>query len=126
MQWRVGEAGCVTVTKEENLIMISSCKHPDQLVFPKGGIHEGEESSIAAQRETIEEAGVIGSIEGDLGTIKRCRWFVLRVDKFYDRWPEMHKRRRVLIPAGEAMERTDLRPKARLVLQAYLAFRASA
>lgn len=117
---RVGEAGCFPLSDNDNVVMVSSKKHPDQLVFPKGGVHEGEDQLAAAQRETEEEAGVAGTVQGDLGLINGCHWYVLKVDKFYGRWPEMHQRQRYLIPISEALQRTDIRPKARDVLLAFL------
>nr|AFK43614.1 unknown [Lotus japonicus] len=68
----------------------------------------------AALRETIEEAGVVGSVESKLGkwyykskrqpTVHEGYMFPLLVIKELDNWPEMNTRRRKWITVAEAKE----------------------
>lgn len=88
-------------------------------VFPKGGWEDDETVEAAAQRETVEEAGVRGSIEEPVGTYSfrsnkqehqgnahqgRCRahMFVMRVVEELETWPEYPERRRCWVPLAEA------------------------
>jgi len=89
-------------------------------VFPKGGWEDDETLEAAARRETVEEAGVRGSIEEPLvGAFRfasskqshsnnahqgRClaHMFVMRVAEELETWPEYPQRRRCWVPLAEA------------------------
>ncbi len=85
-------AGCIPVTSEGILCFVESKNHPGYYVFPKGGIETGETDEAAALRETLEEAGLEGSIVSDLGMRKHCHWYVMRVEKVHESWLENRHR----------------------------------
>lgn len=87
-------AGCVPLTADNRVCLVSSRHHPGDLLLPKGGIEAGEGAEDAAKREAVEEAGIEGRIVKALGLVGKVYWFVLLVDKVYDRWPEMADRSR--------------------------------
>lgn len=68
-------AGCLCLSKDrKRVLMISSSAHRDRWIFPKGGVEKDEpDYKLTAQRETWEEAGCVGNILGDLGTIEDMR-----------------------------------------------------
>ena len=49
--------------KEVEFLLLSSAKHEGTWIFPKGGWETDESCAEAAERETFEEAGVVGDIE---------------------------------------------------------------
>ncbi|SJX61371.1 related to diadenosine hexaphosphate (Ap6A) hydrolase [Sporisorium reilianum f. sp. reilianum] len=49
-----------TTTDRLRIHLVSSRKHADKYVLPKGGVEHGEHSRQAALRELWEEAGLIG------------------------------------------------------------------
>lgn len=56
-------AGCLVLNEtHDKVMMISSSKHKDRWIFPKGGVELDEATNFktTARRETWEEAGVIG------------------------------------------------------------------
>lgn len=60
-------AGCVPLRVEPSgrcsLLLIQSRKHPEWWTFPAGGIEKSDKNvELAAQRETREEAGIVGRI----------------------------------------------------------------
>lgn len=61
---RLVGGGVVLNKSHDKVLMISSTKHSDKWVLPKGGIEfdEANNFSLSALRETWEEAGVIGRI----------------------------------------------------------------
>jgi diphosphoinositol-polyphosphate diphosphatase len=89
-------------------------------VFPKGGWEDDESVEAAARRETVEEAGVRGTIEEPMvGSFSfqsakqerqhnvhqgRCRayMFVMRVAEELEAWPEGTERQRCWVPLAEA------------------------
>lgn len=103
------------------VLMVSSTRDADELVFPKGGWENDEDLKSAALRETMEEAGVGGVLTAQLGTYRYAskrralgdvdakmscvaHMFAMRVDAVMDTWPEM-SRGRVWIPAEAAAAR---------------------
>lgn len=111
-------AGCVPLTADNRLCLVSSRRHPGDLLLPKGGIEAGESAEDAAQREALEEAGIEGRCGQSLGIIGGVCWFILLIDRVYDRWPEMDERSRHWYELGDALELPNLRPKTRQVLEA--------
>ena len=85
-----------------------------RFVFPKGGWEEDESVQVAAQRETVEEAGVRGTLQLPmLGTFEfksgkvskgRClaHVFVLLVSEELADWPEAGQRERIWVSLEEA------------------------
>lgn len=97
--------------KELEVLVITSQKGKGML-FPKGGWELDESKEGAASRETLEEAGVRGIIESELG-----KWsfkskshdayyegymFPLHVEEQLDFWPEKNLRKRIWMSVQEA------------------------
>ncbi|KAF7808626.1 nudix hydrolase 17, mitochondrial-like [Senna tora] len=86
----------------------------DELEVLVGGWELDESLEEAACRESIEEAGVIGIVESQLGqwsfiskrygTYYEGHMFPLFVKEQLDLWPEKHVRRRVWMSVAEARE----------------------
>lgn len=95
------------------VLLISSQKSP-RMMFPKGGWELDEDIRMAAARETIEEAGVIGLLEDKLGEwvfksksqdkYHEGSMFPLLVTEELDVWPEKDVRQRVWMSVNEARE----------------------
>ncbi|XP_075490867.1 nudix hydrolase 17, mitochondrial-like isoform X2 [Primulina tabacum] len=95
------------------VLLISSQKSP-RMMFPKGGWELDEDIRMAASRETIEEAGVLGLLEDKLGEwvfksksqdkYHEGSMFPLLVTEELDVWPEKDVRRRVWMSVNEARE----------------------
>lgn len=68
-------AGCVCLSKDKkHVLMISSAAKKERWIFPKGGVEKDEESfECSARRETWEEAGCVGDIVRELGTVEDMR-----------------------------------------------------
>ena len=90
-------AGCVPVRVlpggRLQVLLVRSRKHPESYIFPAGGVEPGETAAQAAARETIEEAGVTGSLGRSLGEIvgdgkSRTVVYALHVDAELERWQE--------------------------------------
>ncbi|XP_068345680.1 nudix hydrolase 18, mitochondrial-like [Pyrus communis] len=99
--------------QELEVLVISSQKGKGML-FPKGGWELDESKEGAAERETLEEAGVRGLVERELG-----KWifkskshdshyegymFPLLVQEQLDFWPEKNLRQRIWMSVEEARE----------------------
>ncbi|KAK4488939.1 hypothetical protein RD792_004730 [Penstemon davidsonii] len=85
------------------------------MMFPKGGWELDEDIELAAARETLEEAGVIGLLGDKLGEwifksksqekYHEGTMFSLFVTEELDVWPEKDVRKRVWMSVNEARER---------------------
>lgn len=53
--------GCVPILKNGKVLLISSSRK-EEWILPKGGWESDEALQISAQRETFEEAGILGSL----------------------------------------------------------------
>ncbi|XP_076902806.1 nudix hydrolase 17, mitochondrial-like [Bidens hawaiensis] len=96
------------------VLVITTQRKGKGVLFPKGGWELDEEIEDAAQRETIEEAGVLGTVGGELG--KWCfkskgndayyegHMFPLYVEIELDQWPEKDIRQRYWVSAAKAKE----------------------
>lgn len=96
-------------------------------MLPKGGWETDEETAQqAACREAWEEAGVICTVERDLGMIPDMRpsalvtahapkasyqFFEVTVDREEAQWPEMHKRKRQWVTYAQAASALISRPE---------------
>lgn len=95
------------------VLVISSQKGKGRL-FPKGGWEKDESRKAAALRETVEEAGVRGTIERQLGkwsfnsksrdAVYEGYMFPLLVNEQLDVWPEKNVRQRYWMNVREARE----------------------
>ena len=68
---RVPQAGAVAVRldgPEPLFLVVTARRNPEQWIFPKGHIEPGEAPVDAAVRELREEAGVIGTVMGPIGS----------------------------------------------------------
>ncbi|KAL3635947.1 Nudix hydrolase 17, mitochondrial [Castilleja foliolosa] len=99
---------------DELEVLVISSKKSESMMFPKGGWEIDESVEEAASRESLEEAGVLGNVECELG-----RWifksksrelyhegfmFPLLVTQQLDLWPEKCARKREWMSVGEARE----------------------
>ncbi|TMW58891.1 hypothetical protein Poli38472_007036 [Pythium oligandrum] len=93
----------VSTPSSRQVLLISSSKHPDEWILPKGGWEDDESIEECAHREAEEEAGVTGSIVSDLGQLdfathkgSPCRLygFVLQCERQYAHWAESSRRRK--------------------------------
>lgn len=101
------------IDKQVQVLVISSQKGHG-MMFPKGGWELDETMKQAASREALEEAGVHGHVEGNLGKwmYKSNRYnifyegvmFPLNVTEELSYWPEMAVRKRRWVSAAEARE----------------------
>jgi len=69
----IPQAGCVPVQLGPDgwqVLLVSTRKHGDVWVFPKGGVKKSEKRKVAAVRETREEGGVTGTLGAKLGTFE--------------------------------------------------------
>ncbi|XP_031567829.1 diphosphoinositol polyphosphate phosphohydrolase 1-like [Actinia tenebrosa] len=121
----VQRAGCLCFKTEEEqeVLLVSSSRHPDRWVVPAGGIEPGEDSRETAIREVQEEAGVKGNLGRFLGVfqndLSRTRtWvFVLIVTEQLETWEESRNgRKRSWFPVDKANEMLSAKP----VQQRYL------
>ncbi|XP_069018712.1 nudix (nucleoside diphosphate linked moiety X)-type motif 4a [Embiotoca jacksoni] len=58
---------CFKTETEDEVLLVSSSRHPDQWIVPGGGMEPNEEPCGAAVREVYEEAGVKGKLGRLLG-----------------------------------------------------------
>ena len=64
-------AGCIPVRKREGsdvieILLVSSRRDDSKYILPKGGWEQDEGLEDAAKRETLEEAGVLGTLKASL------------------------------------------------------------
>ncbi|KAK9714317.1 hypothetical protein RND81_06G086000 [Saponaria officinalis] len=97
------------------VLMVSSQKGK-KMLFPKGGWEKDESKREAALRETFEEAGVVGSIQSELGqwiykskaqdTLHDVYMFPLLFEEQLEYWPEKDFRQRKWVCKGNRSKRT--------------------
>ena len=97
--------------QQTEILLISSSKKPDVWLVPGGGVDPNEDVATAAARESFEEAGVKGRLEGFLGvfetskgTLTRTHVFQLVVEEEVETWAEASTRKRKWFPLEEASE----------------------
>ncbi|GCC19940.1 diphosphoinositol polyphosphate phosphohydrolase 3-beta-like [Chiloscyllium punctatum] len=79
---------------EEEVLLVSSSRHPDQWIVPGGGMEPDEEPGSAAVREVYEEAGVKGKLGRLLGIFEnrdrkhRTYVYVLIVTEILEDWED--------------------------------------
>ncbi|KAI1883804.1 hypothetical protein AGOR_G00235500 [Albula goreensis] len=62
---------CFRNEQEDEVLLVSSSRHPDQWIVPGGGMEPEEEPCGAAVREVYEEAGVKGKLGRLLGVFEQ-------------------------------------------------------
>ncbi|KXS11726.1 hypothetical protein M427DRAFT_421458 [Gonapodya prolifera JEL478] len=111
----VRQVGACVVIKPstKQILVISSRKHPDKWVLPKGGWEDFEPTLEAcAVRETWEEAGVKGDVKAELGKWKyeagkekeEVGVFEMEVRDEEKKWPEEKERERKWVSYDEALK----------------------
>ncbi|KAK2990735.1 hypothetical protein RJ640_003803 [Escallonia rubra] len=96
------------------VLVITSQRKGKGMLFPKGGWEMDEKIEEAALRETVEEAGVMGTVEDMLGkwifkskgndAYHEGYMFPLLVKEQLDLWPEKDIRQRLWMSVEEARE----------------------
>lgn len=109
--------GCIPYkVKEGDLIevLVISSQKGHGMMFPKGGWELDESIDEAVTREAMEEAGVLGTLQGKLGsynyiskrynTVYEGVMYALNVTNELPMWPEMDTRKRRWVSVAEARE----------------------
>ncbi|KAM7484700.1 hypothetical protein LguiA_000709 [Lonicera macranthoides] len=100
---------------DELEVLVITSQKGQKMMFPKGGWELDESAEEAASRESLEEAGVLGNVQCELGKwsfkSKSCSgtyhegfMFPLLVTQQLDLWPEKNVRQRKWMSASEARE----------------------
>ncbi|KAL8596659.1 hypothetical protein ACOMHN_032601 [Nucella lapillus] len=88
---------CFKDEREEEILLVTSHRHANCWVVPGGGIEPEEEPRYAAQREAMEEAGVIGRIGHEHGVFvneerKNRTWvFTFHTEELLDDWEDLQR-----------------------------------
>lgn len=120
-------AGVVPLSADKTLVLMIQSAGPGGWVLPKGGWELDEQTAQqAACREAWEEAGVICTVQKDLGLIPDMRpstlltaqapkasyqFFEVTVDREESEWPEKHKRKRQWVTYNQAASALACRPE---------------
>uniref|UniRef100_A0A8B9JNY5 diphosphoinositol-polyphosphate diphosphatase n=1 Tax=Astyanax mexicanus TaxID=7994 RepID=A0A8B9JNY5_ASTMX len=88
---------CFKNDREDEVLLVSSSRHPDQWIVPGGGMEPEEEPCGAAVREVYEEAGVRGTLGRLLGVFEvRCQAGLHKVRCRKRKWFKIDEAIRVL------------------------------
>ncbi|CAK6972943.1 Diphosphoinositol polyphosphate phosphohydrolase 1 [Scomber scombrus] len=85
---------CFRSEAEEEVLLVSSSRHPDKWIVPGGGMEPEEEPNVAAAREVCEEAGVKGTLGRLVGVFEnqerkhRTYVYVLIVTEVLEDWED--------------------------------------
>ncbi|RDW62761.1 hypothetical protein BP5796_11063 [Coleophoma crateriformis] len=119
-------AGVVPLNEAKTHVLLIQSTRRNGWVIPKGGWESDETCTEAAQREAWEEAGIICSVDYDLGQIAETRtpkqiskdapkalyqFYQCTVTREEREWPEMHKRNRWWATYTEAKTYLAHRPE---------------
>ncbi|KXN68775.1 hypothetical protein CONCODRAFT_8881 [Conidiobolus coronatus NRRL 28638] len=100
----------------KQILIVSSRKHPDEWVIPKGGWEDNESPEEGAAREAWEEAGIRGEVGEKIGEWPHEKlnkhgvpkhhftFFTMKVTEVLDKWPEDGFRTRKWVSFEEASE----------------------
>ncbi len=110
----VNQSGVIPVS-DGRLCMVTS-RSGRRWVFPKGQIDAGHTPGQAALIEAWEEAGLVGTLDGEpLGNYVYAKYGIthhvlvhrMRVVEVHEDWPERGQRDRVWLTADEAFDRVE-------------------
>ncbi|TGO33128.1 hypothetical protein BHYA_0264g00010 [Botrytis hyacinthi] len=119
-------AGVVPLNEAKTHVLLIQSTRRNAWVLPKGGWETDEECIQAAQREAWEEAGIVCTVDYDLGQITETRtakqisknapkalyqFFQVTVTSEETEWPERHKRNRKWATYSEAKHDLQERPE---------------
>jgi diphosphoinositol-polyphosphate diphosphatase len=119
-------AGVVPLNETKTHVLLIESTRRTGWVLPKGGWETDEECTEAAQREAWEEAGIVCTVDYDLGQITETRtekqilknapealyqFYQVTVTREEAEWPEMHKRNRRWATYAEAKQALAARPE---------------
>lgn len=120
-------AGMVPLSGDHTRVLMIQSAGPGGWVLPKGGWETDEDSAQqAALREAWEEAGVVCTVQQNLGLIPDMRpstlltanapkasyhFYEAIVDRVEEQWPEMYKRTRRWATYAEAATALASRPE---------------
>jgi diphosphoinositol-polyphosphate diphosphatase len=119
-------AGVVPLNEGRTHVLLIQSNRRSEWVLPKGGWESDESCTEAAQREAWEEAGIVCTVDYDLGQIKETRapkqisknapkalyqFYQVTVTREESEWPEKHKRNRQWATYAEAKEALKARPE---------------
>ncbi|KAI9095112.1 NUDIX hydrolase domain-like protein [Phlyctochytrium arcticum] len=122
------------VSSGTQIVLVSSRKHPDKWILPKGGWEDDETQVQSAVREAYEEAGLRGTIPsaeplgrwphhkqmaGSLEPSCEFVFFAMQVSDLEEDWPERSERSRKLFTVSQARE---IMPDQPAMLSALSAF----
>jgi len=109
--WLRAACVCVKDHSENEVLLISSSKHPDSWIIPGGKMEPRDQAAeFSAMREALEEGGAIGRIGRCLGTFDnadrrhRTKVFVLYVNRLADEYEEKDVRKRKWFSLEEAQK----------------------
>ena len=118
----IQQAGCVPYRfRKGNLEVCLITTRKGRWGFPKGIVDPGETPQETALKESEEEAGLIGKIEGKpIGSYRYRKWgaelvvtmFIMKVAEIEDVWEESWRQREWFSPdaAREMIDREELLP----------------
>ncbi|XP_051119271.1 nudix hydrolase 18, mitochondrial-like [Andrographis paniculata] len=102
------------ISIEDLEVLLITSQKSTRKMLPKGGWELDENIELAASRETLEEAGVVGILGEKLGQwifksksqekYHEGSMFPLLVTEELDVWPEKGLRKRIWMPVNEAVE----------------------
>ncbi|KAK4667373.1 hypothetical protein QC763_308650 [Podospora pseudopauciseta] len=130
-------AGVVPLSADKSYVLMIQSTRRKGWVLPKGGWELDEECTEAAAREAWEEAGILVTIDYDLGDIEETsprkknsssgkskqkeaalyRFYEATVNSEEIEWPEKEKRERKWFTFVEAFEQLKDRPELQTALQ---------
>jgi len=119
-------AGVVPLNAAKTHVLLIQSTRRAGWVLPKGGWETDEDCTEAAQREAWEEAGIVCTVDYDLGRFSEGRsakqisknapislyqFYQVTVTQEEDDWPEKHKRSRWWATYTQAREALQSRPE---------------